>query len=118
VPFSERSFSTRLGGWFQDIAQYVASQYNPEAHTNYLVEGNIQPAASAHIAALLEAMDHGIPRRVPNRMRDIEEVLTVQSPGGALAQVRTDLFVRRHAGEELYFEIKTHQTQTRGSARL
>jgi hypothetical protein len=71
VPFSERSFSTRLGGWFQEMALAVASQYNAEAHTNYLVGGHIQPAASAHIAAILEAMDHGNPRRIPNRELDI-----------------------------------------------
>lgn len=34
-------------------------------------------------------------------------MLTVQSPGGALAEVRSDLFIRRRGGEELYFEIKT-----------
>jgi len=107
VPFSERSFSTRLGGWFQNIARMVALQYNQEAATNHLVEGRIRPAASAHIEAILAEMDHGHPRRPPNRATDIAEVLTVQSPGGSAAQVRSDLFMRTRAGRELYFEIKT-----------
>ncbi len=105
--FPNVSFSTRLGNWFQNIARMVALQYNQEARNNYLVDGHIRPAASAHIAALLAAMDHGHPRRVPNRTADLTEVLMVQGPGGADAQVRSDLFVRRHNGEELYFEIKT-----------
>ena len=107
VPYSERSFSTRLGIWFQNMAQIVATQYNQHAETNYVVEGHIQPAASAHIKTTLDSMDHGNPRRVPERATDIAQVLGVQSSGGASAQVRSDLYVRRHDGQELYFEIKT-----------
>lgn len=52
-------------------------------------------------------MDHGNPRRIPSRDRDIAEVLTVQSPGGTLREVRSDLYIGRHDGSELYFEMKT-----------
>lgn len=107
VPFSERSFSTRLGGWFEKMAQLVALQYHPIAERNYLITGRIQPAASAHINTILIAMNRRAPRRIPNRDQDINEVLTVQSPGGAEDQVRSDLFVKKNGGEELYFEIKT-----------
>lgn len=88
-PFSERSFSTRLGSWFERMAQLVASQYHPLAERNFLVTGHIQPAASAHINTVLIAMNRRMPRRLPNRRQDIEEVLTVQSPGGAEDQVRS-----------------------------
>jgi hypothetical protein len=52
-------------------------------------------------------MDHGQPKRKPNREKDIYEVTTVQSPGGADRSVRSDLFVLRHDGSEMYFEMKT-----------
>lgn len=107
VPFSERSFSTRLGGWFQVIAKMIALQYNSQAESNYLVEGRIRPAATSYIADVLEEMDHGKPRRKPNRRLDISQVLAVQSPGGTAGQVRSDLFVKTRKGKELYFEIKT-----------
>ncbi|SRR6266404_2806719 len=107
VRFSERSFSTRSGSWFQKTAHLIAKQYHRDARLNHLVVGNIQPAAEAHIRAIVEEMDHGKPRRLPNRATDIAEVLTVQSPGGTHREVRSDLFVLRHDGGELYFEMKT-----------
>lgn len=107
VRFSERSFSTRSGSWFQQIAKLVAAQFHKEAHLNFLVEGRIQPAAAAHIEQITEEMDHGHPKRKPNRNKDIQEVLTVQSPGGADKSVRSDLYILRHDGSEMYFEMKT-----------
>jgi hypothetical protein len=107
VRFSERSFSTRSGSWFQQIAKIVATQFHAEVHLNFLVEGRIQAAAAAHIEQITEAMDHGAPRRKPARTEDINEVLTVQSPGGADKSVRSDLFVLRHDRSEMYFEMKT-----------
>jgi hypothetical protein len=107
VRFSERSFSTRTGSWFQTVARIAASQYHTVASNSYLVKGQIQPAAEAHIKTLVESMDHGSPRRIPNRDKDIAEVLTVQSSGGTLREVRSDLFIRKHDGDELYFEMKT-----------
>jgi hypothetical protein len=105
--FSERSFSTRSGSWFQSIAVLVAKDFHQDAQSNYLVSGHIQPAAEAHINAIVEAMDHGRPKRKPNRQTDIQEVLTVQSPGGAIREVRSDLFVLSRDSKELYFEMKT-----------
>src|SRR5271165_940022 len=73
VPFSERSFSTRLGSWFERMAQVVALQYHPVAERNFLVTGHIQPAASAHINTVIIAMNRRMPRRIPNRRQDIAE---------------------------------------------
>jgi hypothetical protein len=107
VVFSERSFSTRSGSWFQKIAEIIAKDFHPFAQSNFLVEGQIQPAAEAHIKAIVEDMDHGIPKRKPHREKDLFEVLTVQSTGGTARQVISDLFVRSRDGRELYFEMKT-----------
>lgn len=107
VRFSERSFSTRSGSWFQQIAKLVGQQFNAQAKLNHLVSGRIQAAAESHITAITEQMDHGRPRRKPDRVRDISEVLTVQSTGGVDREVRSDLFLQRHDGRELYFEMKT-----------
>lgn len=105
--FSERSFSTSTGSWFQRIAQLVASQYHQRAVTGHLVTGRIAAAAEAHIQAIVEEMDHGRPRRVPNREQDLAEVHPIQTRGGIDREVRSDLFVLRHDNSELYFEMKT-----------
>lgn len=108
VPLSERSFSTRSGTWFQNIARMVAAQYHQQAETQYLVTGQIQPAAETHIAAIINQMQATPPgRRIPNRHLDIEQVLGVQFPGGVHRQVLSDLYIRTAEGRELYFEMKT-----------
>src|ERR1017187_6523241 len=48
VELSERSFSTRSGSWFQEIARLVAGQYHQHAQCGYTLNGHIQPAAAAH----------------------------------------------------------------------
>lgn len=107
VRFSERSFSTRSGSWFQQIAKLIAAQFHAEAHMNFVVKGRVQAAAVAHIDAITDAMDFGQPRRKPNREQDTREVTMVQSAGGSDRAVRSDLFVLRHDKSEMYFEMKT-----------
>jgi hypothetical protein len=105
---SERSFSTRSGTWFQNIARMVARQYHQRAESQYEVTGEIQPAAETHIAAIVAQMQSPPPnRRIPNRQLDVQQVLAVQSPGGIHRQVRSDLYVLAADGRELYFEMKT-----------
>ena len=109
VTLSERSFSTRSGGWFQQMARLVAEQFHPVVKQPYTISGHIQPAASSHIETLLGQMDKGQPKRKPSRIQDMREVTTVQSRGGAELSVTADLFVRTAAGNEWYFEMKTAQ---------
>jgi hypothetical protein len=107
-PLSERSFSTRTGTWFQNIARFVAAQFHQRAETEHLVTGQIQLAAETHIAAIVNQMQAKPPdRRIPNRQLDIEQVLAVQSPGGVHRQVLSDLYVLTADNRELYFEMKT-----------
>jgi hypothetical protein len=108
VPLSERSFSTRSGTWFQNIARMVAVQYHQHAETQHPVTGQIQPAAETHIAAVVNQMQAAPPnRRIPHRQLDIGQVLGVQFPGGVHRQVLSDLYILRADGQELYFEMKT-----------
>lgn len=114
VPFpiwsqlSERSFSTRSGSWFQQIAVRVGRQFNQSAVLAHRVSGPLSPAAEAHITAIINDMDHGNPRRIPSRTTDIAEVLTVQGSGGEHSLI-SDLYILRHDGTEMYFEMKTPQ---------
>ncbi len=103
---SERSFSTRLGLWFQRMALVIARQFHQHAESNYLVVGGLQPATEAQVTAILSQMNT-LPRRVPNREADTAQVLGLQYPGGTTRQVRSDLFILRNDGSELYFEMKT-----------
>ena len=57
VQLSERSFSTRSGSWFQELARLVAAQYHAHAQLKYVLAGNIRPAAAAHIEAIISQMN-------------------------------------------------------------
>ncbi len=105
IQFSERSFSTRLGLWFQRLALHVAQQYNRQAQLGYLVMGELQPAAEAQLTAIIAQMDANT--RVPNRAIDTAQIIGLQYPGGANRRVRSDLFIIRNDGSEVYFEMKT-----------
>ena len=115
IPLSERSFSTSSGSWFQHLAKMVAVEYHSAASLQHTIHGHIQPGASAHIETMLNQMDKGRPKRIPERQRDVAEVLTVQSAGGADLSVTADLFIKTNSGEEWYFEMKTAH-RTRASA--
>ena len=74
---------------------------------NYLVTGQVQPAAEAQITAIIAQMDGPSPRRIPNRRQDTTQVIGLQYQGGTTRQVRSDLFVLRLDRSEVYFEMKT-----------
>jgi len=104
---SERSFSTRSGSWFQQVALRVARQYHKHAEVGYHVTGRLAPAAEAHITALIAEMERGRPRRLPSRIDDINAVQMVQTTAGVDVDYISDLFVERQDQTELYFEMKT-----------
>lgn len=106
VPLSERSFSTRSGTWWQQIARLVALQFHSHAELGYRLHGRIKPAAAQHVDEIIRQLNTA-GRRKPIRQVDNDEVSTVQSPDGDAASEVADLFIRTHDGEELYFEIKT-----------
>jgi hypothetical protein len=109
VPFSERSFSTRSGNWFQSMARVVAAQYHKEAAIGHRVTGEIQPAAETLIRDWVEQMKAAAPDRAkPKREDDLKRILASQfATGGVRRTVISDLFVRTHDDQELYFEMKT-----------
>ncbi|MGI8926384.1 MAG: TdeIII family type II restriction endonuclease [Tepidiformaceae bacterium] len=113
VPFaawnqlSERSFSTRSGSWFQQIAVKVAGQFHRDAQSPYIVRGQLKPAARAQVEEILGQLDAATARRKPNRGADLNAVLSAQFPGGEAASRRADLFVLHADGTELFFEMKT-----------
>jgi hypothetical protein len=109
VPLSERSFSTRTGTWWQQIARLVGRQFHQKAELGYRLNGQIKPAASQHIDEIIRQLNTAGGGRTPSREQDIFEVHTVQAPGGDSATEVADLFILTNSNQELYFEIKTTQ---------
>lgn len=118
VELSERSFSTRSGNWFQEIARLVASQFHPVVRREHSITGPLSAAASAHIEEILREMDKGQPKRIPVRAADLHGVLAVQGAAGTPITITADLFIQTVAGEELYFEMKTPSPNRKQSLEM
>lgn len=106
-PFSEHSFATRTGGWIQDMALIIGKQFHEEAQLQYDLTGYVRSAAKTTIDDILRRMNERADRRIPNRDKDLADVLAQQSPGGEETKHTVDLYLRRHDGAELFFELKT-----------
>jgi hypothetical protein len=109
VPLSERSFSTRSGSWWQQIARLVGTQFHKTAVLGHRINGQIKPAALQHIDEIIRQLNTAGGGRKPSRSQDTAEVCTVQAPGGDSATEVADLFILTHDDRELYFEMKTTQ---------
>ena len=104
---SKHSFDTRTGSWWEYIAYLIGGDYHQTAIRQHPVSGPLSNAAEAHIQQILEDMNTRPTIRQPNRATDISEVLTVQGKQGPNRSTRSDLYLKRHDGTEMYFEIKT-----------
>ena len=101
-----QSFYTRSGSWWEHVARIIGSHYHAESILKFPIEGPLSGAAEAHIGQIIEDMDRGQPRRIPDRLTDIREVLTVQSNNGPTRAEISDLYILRHDGSEVFFELK------------
>lgn len=107
----ERSFSTRLGSTFEECALIIAKQYHEAARRNYKMREKVSKAALDEIDAQVrnfESMATQGTRWAFERM--VEAVLAKASSMPTIeVQVPADLYVRRHDGTEMFFEIKSPQ---------
>jgi hypothetical protein len=104
---SSQSFFTRTGAWWEHIAALIGSSYHADAQAQFPINGPLSPSAEAHISQVIEDMNRGGSRRVPDRAKDISEVLTVQGNQGPDRAEISDLYLLKHDGSEVFFEIKT-----------
>lgn len=104
---SSHSFYTRTGSWWQNIARLIGADYHVDARNGYSLSGQLSNAAEAHITQLIDNMNSGSPRSTPNRKRDIESVLTVQTGQGPTRTVISDIYLLKEDGTEIFVEVKT-----------
>jgi hypothetical protein len=106
----ERSFSTSLGSTFEECARLIALEHHADARRSYDVSGSISQTGIDEIGRQIETFEHaaeaGYPR--PDLDKMIQTVLDARSIDDKHTfMVRADLYIRKHNGEELFFEIKS-----------
>lgn len=106
----ERSFSTRLGSTFEECARLIALEHHAEARRGYKTRGLVSQNALNEIDnyvrrigettattpqsfALCEMVDSILAHRRNDDLVDLK--------------VTSDLYIRKHDGSELFFEVKS-----------
>lgn len=103
----ERSFSTRLGSTFEEVARLIANQRFPVVRRGYTTVGEIDFAADAKIEEIINRLQRPDRRPRPDFLRWIDEVLRAESEAKVGRRVVADLYLQDTEGNEYFFEIKS-----------
>lgn len=103
----ERSFSTRLGSTFEECARLIALQFHRDARRGYRVSGRVSQSALQEIEKQVSLFEHASSSR-PTMHEMVEAVLAARRTDDLVPlRLVTDLWVERHDGTQLFFEIKS-----------
>jgi Type II restriction endonuclease, TdeIII len=101
---AERSFSTRLGNLHEKIAAVIAAEVHAEVRQPHDLSGAIPVLSREFITQRVSALE----RREADPDASYEREQIFSHFGNEVnAATRIDLYIRTHAGEEHYFEIKS-----------
>ena len=107
----ERSFSTRLGSTFEACAQIIAAQYHRQAQRGYKLKASVSRIALEEVNIQIRAFESMATQAQRLRFDDmVAAVLSKASDDDAeKLSITADLYILRHDGTELFFEIKSPQ---------
>lgn len=106
----ERSFSSSLGTTYEECARLIALDYHAIALRGYDVSASVNSAALAEIEKQVERFEHAAEEKSqqPNLHAMLQRVLDSPIDGQPRTiKSRADLYIKTHAGEELFFEMKS-----------
>ncbi|GIV17538.1 MAG: hypothetical protein KatS3mg022_2973 [Armatimonadota bacterium] len=103
----ERSFSTRLGSTFEECARLIALQFHHDARRGYQLGGKVSHSALQEIERQVNLFEHVSSSR-PVMQEMVEAVLAARRNDDLIPlRLVADLWVQRHDGTQLFFEIKS-----------
>lgn len=103
----ERSFSTKLGITFEECARLIALEHHQLAVRGYSVERNVSQNALNELENIVRQPGNPIAERLS--LADMVSRVLEHRKDNDLVPVKviSDLYVRKHNGEEMFFEIKS-----------
>ncbi len=106
----ERSFSTILGTAHERHSQIIAKSKFAKTERQYKVEGNMFESVDTEISDEIGRINKS--HVFPNYFEVVDRIVRMEEQGsGKLVSrsVTSDLYLKSHDGEEMFFEIKTPQ---------
>ena len=107
----ERSFSTRLGTTYEEVAKIVALEYHKDAQRQYRVEGVISSKAIKKIEFIKNSINSG-GFKGANYLQYVIDVLKVANGEGEERYRIADLYILTKKNEEIFIEIKVLSLKT------
>lgn len=101
----ERSFSTRLGATFEECARLIAAQHHAHAQRGYRMDATLDVDALNELENQLRRLDRRESVTIAEMIQAILRARTGKST--ATARIIADLYVQKHDGTEIYFELKS-----------
>lgn len=100
----ERSFSTKLGTTFEEVAKFLAREHWGIAELAYRVRGTVSEAA----IQLIEQICNGISSaRIHRPWPELVTQVVAVAGDGIERERISDLYIANPQGEEVFFEIKS-----------
>jgi hypothetical protein len=107
----ERSFSTRLGSTFEACAQIIAAQYHKQAQRGYKLQASVSRSALEEVNMQIRAFESMATQAQRLRFDDMVTAVLSKASNDDTEElsITADLYILRHDGTELFFEIKSPQ---------
>jgi hypothetical protein len=107
----ERSFSTRLGSTFEACAQIIAAQYHKHAQRGYKLQASVSRRALEEVNMQIRAFESMATQAQRLRFDDMVAAVLFKASNDDTVElsITADLYILRHDGTELFFEIKSPQ---------
>lgn len=102
----ERSFSTRLGTTYEEVAKIIALEFHKDAQRQYRVEGKISSKAIKKIEFIKNSINSG-GFKGADYLQYVEDVVKVANGQGEERYRIADLYILTLKDEEIFFEIKS-----------
>ena len=102
----ERSFSTKLGTTFEEVARLIGAERFAVAQRGYEMTGSVSAGATARIDAII----NDVKRKGEVQAPFPELIVQVVAKAAGDGTIRTsiaDLYLKSHEGKEYFFEMKS-----------
>jgi hypothetical protein len=100
----ERSFSTKLGTTFEEVAKTIGTTRYKKAERGFHVSGPVSAEAVGAIEAIANRLNKGSTRTWPQLIGEV--IASSKGPGETRTRI-ADLYLLDSKGNELFFEMKS-----------
>jgi Type II restriction endonuclease, TdeIII len=103
----ERSLTSSMGNYLEEIAKHVAKGRGWNAETAYVVRGQIAPAVDEHIRRLVrKGRAREKPQTAPDVLAEMRAIQNINQGPKVAGEVEIDLYAN-DGTTEYYFDMKT-----------